>query len=433
MAHPGTLPVVNREAIRHVLRVGLAIGGSLADYTEFDRKNYFYPDLPKGYQISQYEHPLVEGGELAGVLITRIHLEEDTARSQHDPKSGATLIDFNRAGVPLMELVTEPVIRSAEQAGNFARELQLVLRYLGASHANMEKGEMRVEANISVAPKGSRGTKVEVKNLNSFRSMERAVAYEIKRQSALIEKGGQVVQETRGWDEGRQETFAQRVKEGSADYRYFPDPDIPKFVRSELPELSRDVLTQSLGELPWARRARYLAQGLKHEDVETLVRERVYGDFFDRVVAEGAEAQLAANYITSDLFSIFRDIDGRAYKIKNISNVEPKEFAALMGLITDKTLSSRGAKDVLRRMVETGEDALGAVEALGVRQQDDPALLAKIVDQIMEENPTVVADVRAGNEKALQFFVGQGMKLSKGAANPQALLEVAREKVLNGV
>src|SRR3990167_10436045 len=236
LAHPGTLPVINREAVRHVLRVGVALGGTLADYTEFDRKNYFYPDLPKGYQISQYEHPLVAGGSLAGVAITRVHLEEDTASSMHEEGSGTT-IDYNRAGVPLMELVSEPVIESTEEAGRFARELQLLLRYLDVSEANMEKGEMRVEANISVSPLGERGTKVEIKNLNSFRIMERAVAYEIKRQSALLERGEKIIQETRGWDDKRHATFSQRVKEGSADYRYFPDPDLPSLKLSELPSL----------------------------------------------------------------------------------------------------------------------------------------------------------------------------------------------------
>jgi aspartyl-tRNA(Asn)/glutamyl-tRNA(Gln) amidotransferase subunit B len=203
LAHPGTLPVINKEAVRHVLRVGTALGGTLADYTEFDRKNYFYPDLPKGYQISQYEYPLVSGGMLNGVAITRVHLEEDTARSQHSPQTGATLIDYNRSGVPLMELVTEPVIHSAEEAGAFARELQLLLRYLGASDANMELGQMRVEANISVGTEEKLGTKVEIKNLNSFRSVERAIACEIERQEKLIAEGGVVLQETRGWDEGR--------------------------------------------------------------------------------------------------------------------------------------------------------------------------------------------------------------------------------------
>jgi aspartyl-tRNA(Asn)/glutamyl-tRNA(Gln) amidotransferase subunit B len=252
LAHPGTLPVINKEAVHKVLLVGTSLAGALADFTEFDRKNYFYPDIPKGYQISQYKFPLVSGGTLAGVELTRIHLEEDTARSQHVGEK--SLVDFNRAGVPLMELVTEPVIHDAETAGAFARELQLLLRYLGVSDANMEKGEMRVEANISVSTTDTFGTKVEVKNLNSFRSVERAIAHEIKRQSELLESGGTVVQETRGWDDGKQSTFSQRKKESSHDYRYFPDPDLPKLVISEIPEFSREHLASELPELPWARR-----------------------------------------------------------------------------------------------------------------------------------------------------------------------------------
>ena len=223
MAHPGTLPVINKEAVHKVLKVGAALGGRLADYTIFDRKNYFYPDIPKGFQISQYEHPLVSGGSLAGVEITRVHLEEDTARSSHE--RGKSLVDFNRAGVALMELVTEPVIHDAETAGTFARELQLLLRYLNVGYANMEKGEMRVEANISVSNDGTFGTKVEVKNLNSFRSVERAIEHEVRRQIAVLESGGTITQETRGWDENKQATFSQRKKESSHDYRYFPEPD----------------------------------------------------------------------------------------------------------------------------------------------------------------------------------------------------------------
>ena len=283
LAHPGTLPVINREAVRHVLRIGTAIGGTTADFTEFDRKSYFYPDMPKGYQISQYEHPFITGGTLAGVAITRVHLEEDTARSIH--AGGKSLVDFNRAGIPLMELVTEPVISNAETADRFARELQLLLRTLRASEANLEKGEMRIEANISVAQdtrfnlksESSKvepcilGTKVEVKNLNSFRSVERAIAYEIERQIALIEKGGKVVQETRGWDEAKQETFHQRFKEGSADYRYFPEPDLPKLFLSDISEFSHETIRASLPELPWERRERYTEMySLKESDVSYL-------------------------------------------------------------------------------------------------------------------------------------------------------------------
>src|SRR3990167_9559923 len=233
VGYPGTLPVINFEAVQKVLRLGVAVGGEIADYTEFDRKNYFYPDIPKGYQISQYANPLVKGGELAGVKLTRIHLEEDTAKSTHD-KNKESLLDFNRAGVPLMELVTEPVIKTPEAAANFARELQLLLRYLDISGANMEKGEMRVEANVSVAkvrpldsefPRSDLGTKVEIKNLNSFKIVERAIKFEMERQIEILEKGDKVVQETRGWDESKEVTFSQRLKESAHDYRYFPEPD----------------------------------------------------------------------------------------------------------------------------------------------------------------------------------------------------------------
>src|SRR3989338_1136521 len=302
MAHPGTLPVINQEAVRHILRIGAAINSTLADFSEFDRKSYFYPDIPKGYQISQYAHPLVTGGSLAGIAVTRVHLEEDTARSIH--ASGKSFVDFNRAGIPLMELVTEPVIPDAQTAGYFARELQLLLRTLGASEANLEKGEMRIEANISVSTEeGTFGTKVEVKNLNSFRSVERAIAFEIERQIALIEKGGKVVQETRGWNEAKQETFHQRFKEGSADYRYFPEPDLPKLLLSYDPELSPTAIRASLSELPWERRARYAALGLKADDAIFITAADQH-EFFDTVVQElGGERELvvlAANYFISD-------------------------------------------------------------------------------------------------------------------------------------
>src|SRR3989338_3262840 len=283
LAHPGTLPVINKEAVRHVLRVGLALGAKLADYTEFDRKNYFYPDLPKGYQISQYEYPLVSGGELCGIAITRVHLEEDTASSIHDDETGATLIDFNRSGMPLMELVTEPVIRSAEQAGKFGRELQLLLRYLDASDADMEQGQMRLEANVSVSDSEKLGTKVEVKNINSFRAMERAIAFEITRQTEVLKRGEKIVQETRGWDDAKQQTFSQRVKEVAADYRYFPDPDLPSLKLSELPEFSKEVLSHSLPELPEARRARYATWGIKAADAEQFVSYPHLGAFFAEV------------------------------------------------------------------------------------------------------------------------------------------------------
>lgn len=422
LAHPGTLPVINKQAVEHVLRVGTAIGGTLADYSEFDRKSYFYPDIPKGYQISQYEHPLVAGGELAGVAITRIHLEEDTARSSH--AGGRSLVDFNRAGVPLMELVTEPVINDAETAGKFARELQLLLRSLGASEANLEKGEMRIEANISVSKDDTFGTKVEVKNLNSFRSVERAIAYEVKRQAALLDGGGKVVQETRGWDETKQQTFAQRLKEGSADYRYFPEPDLPKLVRSDISDWSDDALKASLPELPTARRARYEALGLKPSDADFFVRERAFGDFFEAVIegASQARALLAANYIVSDLAGMRERGEASDAWVSDKENA--KRFAALIALIESGDLSSRGAKDVLAAMaIESGDPAQIAKDK-GLLQVHDTAALQDAVEGVIAANESVAAEYRAGKEAVLQYLVGQAMKATKGAGNPGTLREL---------
>lgn len=429
LAHPGVLPVINAAAVKHVLRVGLAIGATLADYTEFDRKNYFYPDLPKGYQLSQYEFPLVSGGTLAGVEITRIHLEEDTASSVHDDATGATLIDFNRAGVPLMELVTEPVIHSAAQAGIFARELQLVLRYLGASEANMEKGQMRVEANVSVAPKGKLGTKVEIKNLNSFRTMERAVAYEIERQIAVLESGGTVVQETRGWDEKKQQTFSQRIKEGSADYRYFPDPDLPSLRLSEIRDYSTESLKTDMPELPWERRARYLALGVKPEDAELYVRTTEIGSFFDEVhalLSDSERVMLASNYIANDLMNLLKDSDTRGtYSIP----ISADRFAKIIDMAFTKRISSRSAKDLLALSLTNDTDPEKLAEERGLFQVSGTDALGAIIDAVIAAHPTVVADYKAGKHTTLQFLVGQGMKASKGAADPAMLGELFKEKL----
>ncbi len=419
MAHPGTLPVINREAVHKVLQVGTALGSQLADFTEFDRKNYFYPDIPKGYQISQYKYPLVSGGVLNGVAITRVHLEEDTARSQHEGEK--SLVDYNRAGVPLMELVTEPVVHSAEQAGAFARELRLLLKYLDASEANMEKGEMRVEANISVSKNSTFGTKVEVKNLNSFRSVERAIAYEVERQIKVIEAGEKVVQETRGWDDTKQVTFSQRKKESSHDYRYFPDPDLPKLILSDIPEFSKEILLSKIeGKLPWHRRERYIAMGLRTDDANLFVTDPVLGDFFDRVVStvNKEEALLAANYLGSDL-------NGKREKDEVgddwFTEANAVRLGTLMQMTQSGALSSRGAKDLLTVMLtETGEpEALATKHKL--LQQSDEGFLTSVVKMVIEAHPTVAADFRAGKVASLQFLVGQGMKESKGTANPGAL------------
>ncbi len=416
LAHPGTLPVINQEAVKHVLRVGLAVGGRLADYTEFDRKNYFYPDIPKGYQISQYKYPLVTGGSLKGVALTRIHLEEDTARSQHDAKSGASLVDYNRAGVPLMELVTEPVVESAAEAGAFARELQLLLRTLGVSEANMEKGELRVEANISL----DMGTKVEIKNLNSFKSVEQAIDFEIRRQKELIESGGKVVQETRGWDELKGETFSQRLKESSHDYRYFPDPDLPKLRISQIDAFAD--LAKTLPELPAAKRARLAGLGLKVEDVELLVSDLELGAWFDEVVKALPASDLivtAANYTTSDLQSALKT---------GAQLPKPAHFAELIGLVAGGEVSSRGAKDILAVMLNDGGTPRAIAQAKNLFQSSDTEELAKIIERVIGENESVFADFKSGNDKVLQFLVGQGMKVSGGRANPQLLADLFKAK-----
>lgn len=419
MAHPGTLPVPNLEAMRHVLRVGQAVGGTLADFTEFDRKNYFYPDIPKGYQLSQFKYPLVEGGELSGVKLTRIHLEEDTARSQHTGL-GESLIDYNRAGVPLMELVTEPVITSSKQAGDFARELQLLIgpEYLHISEANMEKGEMRVEANISL----NMGTKVEVKNLNTISGMEKAIEFELARQRELLEHGDVVVQETRGWDENTAKTFSQRKKESSHDYRYFPDPDIPKFYLSQMPELQN----LELPELPWQKRDRLKSEfGVKESDVEIFVADRILGGIFENTMIELADkkySQLVANYLTSDFIGLRK-------ANPELKTPRASDFAELVVLVESGEIGSRGAKDILAVMVTEGGSPKNIAEQKGLFQKSDEGALALIIDQVIAENETAVTEFKSGNERSLQFLIGQGMKLSKGSANPAILTKIFKEKL----
>lgn len=428
MAHPGSLPVINKEAVHNVLLVGTALRSRLAfNLSEFDRKNYFYPDIPKGYQISQYKYPLVSGGSLKGIEITRIHLEEDTARSQHE--GDKSLVDYNRAGVPLMELVTEPVIHDAETAGTFARELQLLLRYLGAGEANMEKGEMRVEANISVSKDSTLGTKVEVKNLNSFRSVERAVRHELERQEKLLEKGEKVMQETRGWDEQKQMTFSQRKKESSHDYRYFPDPDLSKLVLAEVKEFSEDVLKKEIsGKLPWEKRDAYIKEyGLKEEDADMLVREPELGNFYTASVQSGASSVLSANYILSDVVGAREKGNIPVEWFNEPANA--KRFAHLMMLVERGALSSRGAKNILLDIYKSEDDPEVIAKEKGLLQQSDTVALAAIAQKIISANPTVAADYKAGKEAALQFLMGQGMKESKGSANPKALKE-AIQKIL---
>ena len=287
LAHPGTLPAPNKEAIKSVVKLGLALGGKIAKISKFDRKNYFYPDLPKGYQISQYDQPFVLGGMLNSVKITRVHLEEDTARLIHSEDGKSSLVDFNRAGVPLMELVTEPDIKNGKEAVYFAKELRLIMKYLGISNADMEKGQMRVEANISISKDKKLGTKVEIKNLNSFRAVEEAIDYEIKRQEDVLEKEEKVVQETRGWDENKKSTFSQRLKEEAHDYRYFSEPDIPSFDFSKSDFINIEELKSFIPELPVQKRERFIKEyGLKPDQVEILVEDKLLGNYFEQAISE---------------------------------------------------------------------------------------------------------------------------------------------------
>ncbi len=430
MAHPGTLPAVNREAVKKVLMVGRAIGGKIANYSEFDRKQYFYPDIPKAYQLSQYAFPFIEGGELSGVQITRIHLEEDTARSQHD--EGGSIVDFNRAGVPLMELVTEPVIHDEKTAVVFAKELQLLLRTLGVSTANMEKGEMRVEANISISPDDNLGTKVEVKNLNSFKAVEQAILYEVKRQTELLNKGETVAQETRGWDADKNKTFSQRSKETAQDYRYFPDPDIPKYLLKEISDWEVSRLDEITPELPSKIRISLSNIGLPSEQIETLIYDQVLMDFFKATLGtltkDSNESKLVkniANYVTSDIVGLRMSLDAE------LNSTNAINFGLLMQMVTDSKINSRVAKDLLKEVVFDGLNPEEMAKDRGLLQSDSVDDLLPIIDQVIKENPSVVEEYKNGKEAVIQFLVGQGMKLSRGAANPGTLLKLFQEKLTN--
>jgi len=429
LAHPGTLPTVNKEAVKKLLLVGRAIDGEIASYSEFDRKNYFYPDIPKAYQLSQYQFPFVKGGELAGVEITRIHLEEDTARSQH--QGDISLVDFNRAGVPLMELVTEPVIHSAAEAVLFAKELQLLLRALGVSDANMEKGEMRVEANISISDTDTLGTKVEVKNLNSFRAMEDAINYEIERQKTVLQSHKSVIQETRGWNLAQNKTFVQRVKETAEDYRYFSDPDIPKYDISKLPEFNNSRLDEDLSEIPSKTRVFLKDLGIESQQVEAVVNDLPALAFFKRVInqlekskADPSVLKAAANYITTDLAKLRQD-----HSEFELDSANAIGFAKLMQMVSAGDITSRVAKDLLFAITFEGSDPELLAKEKGLLVDNSVETLTTLVNQLISDNPEVVAAYKGGKITSLQFLLGQAMKATKGAANPKLLTELLTNKL----
>lgn len=427
LAHPGSLPVPNEEAIAMVLMFGEAVNAKRATYSEFDRKNYFYPDIPKAYQISQYAFPFLTGGSINGIELTRVHLEEDTARSQHE-HDGVSLVDFNRAGVPLMELVTEPVIHDAETAGKFAKELQLLLKTLKISNAQMEKGEMRVEANISVSTTDELGTKVEVKNLNSFRSVEGAIAYEVERQIELLESGGEVAQETRGWDEVKLKTFTQRTKETAKDYRYFPDPDIPKIDVPSHTYFDKARLSEIIPELPSNKRVNYNNIGLPSNQIELLISssqiDGIFSELYKKFGKDGSDVlKTAANYLASDVLA---ELGSDTEKSITLST---DNFAELMKMVSDSSVNSRVAKDLLKELLFNNESPLKIAKERGLMQSTDPATLLPFIAEVMAENPAVVAEYLAGKEASVQFLVGQAMKKTRGAANPALLLELLKENL----
>ncbi len=455
LAHPGTLPVLNFQAIKNVIRVGVSVNGNVADFTEWDRKNYFYPDIPKGYQISQYKFPLIEGGQISGIEIERIHLEEDTAQSTHDTHQ-KSLVNFNRSGVPLMELVTKPVIHDAKTAVRFAKELQLLLRYLGAGEANMEKGEMRVEANISVASpidtsSKKFGTKTEVKNLNSFRAVEKAIEYEIERQSTLLQSGQHVKQETRGWDDIKQETYSQRSKESSHDYRYFPDPDIPKLKISEIPEFSIDNIKKDLPELPWIKKDRYVSDyAMTEKEVSVFVDSPVIANFFEAVISnfknDPKRVKLAVNYILTDYLGLLKK---EGISLENeagtkLGPVNPRAFTEMIEMIASGEISSRGAKDLLVKLIEysgttkitdertTGANSVSArslAQKYDLIQKNDLGALEPMILEVISSNKKVVDEYRGGKLTSLQFLIGQAMKVTKGSANPEIIKKLLIEKL----
>src|SRR3989338_1130224 len=437
MGHPGTLPVANEEAIKKVIKTGFALNCEIATESKFDRKNYFYTDIPKGYQISQYDMPLCGKGflEINGrkIGITRIHLEEDTGSSLHPEGADYSLVNYNRAGVPLMELVTEPDITSGKEASDFAKELQLIFKYLGVSDADMEKGLMRVEVNISVSKTKKLGTKVEIKNLNSFKVVEKSIDFEIARQTELLESGGdgspvglrpRVAQETRGWNDEEEETFSPREKESAHDYRYFHEPDLPPlhFDHEYLQKIKGEV-----PELPQHKRLRFAKQyGLGERPIEVFVANKDLSEYFEKVASEGQEKslyKLAANYLISDVQGLL----GNTEFVEETFKITPENFAEFIAMIHKGDINSKTAKMVLLEMFNTGVDSSHIVESNNWGQMKDDGQLEAVVKKVIDANPKVVADYKAGNANVLQFLAGQVMKETRGTANPQKVQELLKK------
>ncbi|MBP0004791.1 MAG: Asp-tRNA(Asn)/Glu-tRNA(Gln) amidotransferase subunit GatB [Cyanobacteria bacterium SBC] len=433
MGLPGVLPVLNEKVLEYAVKAGLALNCQIAPYSKFDRKQYFYPDLPKNYQISQYDLPIAEHGwleiELVGedgepyrkrIGITRLHMEEDAGKLVHagsDRLAGSaySLVDYNRAGVPLLEIVSEPDIRTGKEAAEYGQELRRIVRYLGIGDGNMQEGSLRCDVNISIRPVGQKefGTKVEIKNMNSFSAIQKAIDYEIDRQTECLETGEPIVQETRLWEENTQRTISMRTKEGSSDYRYFPEPDLCPI--EVFPE-QRDTWKAELPELPARKRHRYEDElGLSAYDTRVLTEERSVAEYFEAVIAAGAPSKPAANWVMGDIAAYVND---RKLNIADIA-LTPTTLAELIELIEDSTISGKIAKEILPELLEKGGSAKELVESKGMTQISDTAELEKIVDELLAANPDKVEQYRSGKTKLQGFFVGQVMKRTNGRADPK--------------
>jgi aspartyl-tRNA(Asn)/glutamyl-tRNA(Gln) amidotransferase subunit B len=433
MAMPGVLPVLNRRAVELAIRMGLAAHSQIAPRSIFARKSYFYPDLPKGYQISQYELPVCVGGyvEIPGtgngtprrIRLVRIHLEEDAGKNIHE--AGYSLVDFNRSGDPLIEIVSEPDIRSAEEAGGYLRELRAMLIYADASDGKMEEGSFRCDVNVSVRKRGvaELGVKTEIKNLNSFRFVEKAIAYEVKRQIEVLESGGRIMQETHLWDPDRQVTRPMRSKEFANDYRYFPEPDLPPLVIS--PEQIEQVRA-SMTELPAARRARYVTEfGLSDYDANVLIAERDVSDYFETMLGALSNKKAAANFVMSEVLRAVNESG------KPVAEAVPKasETAALLSMVERQKISLNAAKTAFAAMCKSGKSAAATIAELGLAQVSDDAAIAAACDKVIAAEPAKVAEYRGGRDKLFGFFVGLVMKEMSGRANPKVVNEVLKRKL----
>jgi aspartyl-tRNA(Asn)/glutamyl-tRNA(Gln) amidotransferase subunit B len=431
---PGMLPVPNRECLRQAVRTGMAINAQINRWSRFDRKNYFYADLPQGYQISQLYHPIVGEGEIEVTLnekdpdsptkkigIERIHVEQDAGKLMHDQHPTMSFVDLNRSGVALMEIVSRPDISSPQEAGAYLKKLRSILRYVGSCDGNMEQGSMRADVNVSVRkPGGELGTRTETKNVNSIRFMMQAIEYEAQRQVDLIESGGAVVQETRLFDPNKMETRSMRSKEDAHDYRYFPDPDL---LPVELDDAFLEECRASLPELPDAKRARYEALGLTAYNAAVLTAEAETAFWFEDLLAEGVDAKQASNWLMSELFGALNKLG----KTLDESPVNPKQAAELLGLVADGTISGSIAKQVFEIMLETGQGASAIVEEKGLKQTNDTGAIEAEIAKIMAANEDKVTEYRSGKDKLFGFFVGQTMKAMQGKANPQIINDLLKK------